>query len=100
MSKYKSIDLFAGIGGIRLGFDRAFGDEIETVFVSEWDDYAQKTYKANFNDAFDNAGDIIDTSLTEWLSKADENDPTRCGFPKCKIHDTYISVHGCWVCTD
>lgn len=30
---YKSIDLFAGIGGIRLGFDRAFKDEIETVFV-------------------------------------------------------------------
>lgn len=37
MTKYKSIDLFAGIGGIRLGFERAFGDEINTVFVSEWD---------------------------------------------------------------
>lgn len=57
--KYKSIDLFAGIGGIRIGFDRAFGEEaIETVFVSEWDAYAQKTYKANFSDAFDIAGDI------------------------------------------
>ena len=33
MTKYKSIDLFAGIGGIRLGFERAFGDEINTVFV-------------------------------------------------------------------
>lgn len=30
---YKSIDLFAGIGGIRLGFDQAFGNDIETVFV-------------------------------------------------------------------
>ena len=39
---YKSIDLFAGIGGIRLGFDRAFKDEIETVFVSEWDEKAQE----------------------------------------------------------
>lgn len=58
MSKYKSIDLFAGIGGIRLGFDNAFRDQIETVFVSEWDEYAQKTYKANFNDSFDIAGDI------------------------------------------
>ena len=38
--KYKSIDLFAGIGGIRMGFDNAFGPEIETVFVSEWDEFA------------------------------------------------------------
>lgn len=58
MKKYKSIDLFAGIGGIRLGFERAFGEQIETVFVSEWDEYAQKTYKANFKDDFDIAGDI------------------------------------------
>ena len=46
----KSIDLFAGIGGIRLGFENAFGNELKTVFVSERDEYAQKTYKANFND--------------------------------------------------
>ena len=58
MSKLKSIDLFAGIGGIRMGFDRAFNDDIETVFVSEWDEYAQKTYKANFHDSFEVAGDI------------------------------------------
>lgn len=58
MTKYKSIDLFAGIGGIRLGFDNAFGNDIETVFVSEWDEFAQKTYRANFSDAFDIAGDI------------------------------------------
>ena len=54
----KSIDLFAGIGGIRLGFDNAFGEDIQTVFVSEWDEHAQKTYRANFNDNFDIAGDI------------------------------------------
>ena len=58
MSKVKSIDLFAGIGGIRMGFDNAFGNNIETVFVSEWDEYAQKTYRANFSDKFDIAGDI------------------------------------------
>lgn len=58
MSKIKSIDLFAGIGGIRMGFDRAFGNKIETVFVSEWDEFAQKTYRANFQDSFDIAGDI------------------------------------------
>ena len=65
MSKYRSIDLFAGIGGIRLGFDRAFGKEIETVFVSEWDEYAQKTYRSNFADSFDIAGDITVISEKE-----------------------------------
>lgn len=55
---YRAIDLFAGIGGIRKGFDNAFGSEIETVFVSEWDAFAQKTYRANFQDVFEIAGDI------------------------------------------
>jgi len=41
-----------------MGFDRAFGKNIETVFVSEWDEYAQKTYKANYKDRFEIAGDI------------------------------------------
>lgn len=58
MNKLKAIDLFAGIGGIRLGFDNAFKENIETVFVSEWDEYAQKTYSLNFSDTFDIAGDI------------------------------------------
>ena len=58
MRKYKAIDLFAGIGGIRMGFDNAFGEQIETVFVSEWDDYAQKTYTENSKDSFEIAGDI------------------------------------------
>lgn len=58
MVEFRSIDLFAGIGGIRMGFDKAFGEEIETVFVSEWDEYAQKTYRANFHDNFEIAGDI------------------------------------------
>lgn len=58
MKKFKSIDLFAGIGGIRLGFDNAFGSDIETVYVSEWDLPARKTYKANFDDPFEISGDI------------------------------------------
>lgn len=57
---YKSIDLFAGIGGIRMGFDNAFGKSIETVYVCEWDEYAQKTYKENYHDSFDIAGDITE----------------------------------------
>lgn len=55
----KSIDLFAGIGGIRRGFDNAFKKGIQTVFVSEWDKPAQATYKANYpDDPFEIAGDI------------------------------------------
>ena len=45
---YKMIDLFAGIGGIRLGFERAFDNDAETVFVSEIDKYARTTYAENF----------------------------------------------------
>lgn len=41
------IDLFAGIGGIRMGFENAGG---ECVFTSEWDEPAQKTYQANFKE--------------------------------------------------
>ena len=54
-----SIDLFAGIGGLRRGFDNAFGEDIQTAFVSEWDEPAQRTYRANYpEDLFEIAGDI------------------------------------------
>ncbi|MDD2697247.1 MAG: DNA cytosine methyltransferase [Arcobacteraceae bacterium] len=46
----KAIDLFAGIGGIRLGFAEAFKEDIEFVFSSEIDKYAQQTYYANFGE--------------------------------------------------
>ena len=49
------IDLFAGIGGLRRGFERLNG---RCVFTSEWDAHAVRTYKANFPDADDIAGDI------------------------------------------
>ena len=58
MKKYKSVDLFAGIGGIRMGFEQAFGKSIDTVYVSEIDPYAQQTYTANFGSGIDIAGDI------------------------------------------
>ncbi|KYG27722.1 DNA (cytosine-5-)-methyltransferase [Alkalihalobacillus trypoxylicola] len=44
---FKMIDLFAGIGGIRLAFQRQGG---QSVFASEWDKFACKTYKANFGE--------------------------------------------------
>ncbi len=41
------IDLFAGIGGTRIAFERAGGN---CVFSSEWDPFCQKTYQANFGE--------------------------------------------------
>ena len=49
-SKIKILDLFAGIGGIRLAFEEVAKDRIECVFTSEWDKFASKTYKENFGD--------------------------------------------------
>ena len=46
-SKFKFIDLFAGIGGIRIPFQELGG---ECVFSSEWDQFAQKTYRVNFGE--------------------------------------------------
>lgn len=73
----KSIDLFAGIGGIRKGFDNAFNDKIKTVFVSEWDEYAQETYQLNYHDDFEIAGDI--TKIKE--EEIPEFDICLAGFP-------------------
>ena len=78
MSTYKIADLFAGIGGTRLGFDRAFRDAAQTVYVCEIDPYARKTYFANF----DLEGAIVDSDIT----KVDENnvpdfDICLAGFP-------------------
>ena len=43
----KFIDLFAGIGGMRIAFERAGA---ECVYSNEWNKYSQKTYFANFHD--------------------------------------------------
>lgn len=61
MKKVKFIDLFAGLGGIRLGFEKSFQDlgfETECVMTSEIKQYAVKTLSKNFNhDYF--VGDIF-----------------------------------------
>lgn len=51
---FRFIDLFAGIGGLRRGFDE-YG---ECVFTSEWDKYSQATYLANYECEHEVAGDI------------------------------------------
>jgi DNA (cytosine-5)-methyltransferase 1 len=56
-SVFTFIDLFAGIGGIRIGFEKHGG---HCVFTSEWNKFAQKTYFENFPQTANHffAGDI------------------------------------------
>lgn len=77
MKQIRSIDLFAGIGGIRMGFDQVFGNSIKTVFISEWDEYCQKTYYQNFGHSLEIHGDI--TKVDE--KEIPEFDICLAGFP-------------------
>lgn len=56
------VDLFAGIGGIRLGFESAGG---QCVFTSEWNEPSVRTYRANFPDNHPIAGDITKVEAKE-----------------------------------
>jgi len=71
---FKFIDLFAGIGGLRRGFEPLGG---ECVFTSEWDRYSQLTYKANYQCNHEVAGDITKISPTEIPA----HDLLLAGFP-------------------
>ena len=53
-AQFTFVDIFAGIGGMRLGFEAAGGS---CVFTCEWDKHCQQTYRANFGDE-EIAGDI------------------------------------------
>jgi DNA (cytosine-5)-methyltransferase 1 len=70
---FRFIDLFAGIGGMRLGFEGAGG---RCVFTSEWDKNAQKTYMANFGGE-EPHGDITKVDLAD----IPEFDVLLAGFP-------------------
>jgi DNA (cytosine-5)-methyltransferase 1 len=72
-SAFTFVDLFAGIGGMRLGFQSAGG---RCVFTSEWDKYCQLTYRANFGNA-PIYGDIRTVDVTE----IPDHDVLLAGFP-------------------
>src|SRR5438309_6988884 len=55
-AKFTFIDLFAGIGGIRLGFEDIGG---RSVFASEWNPWAKKTYIENHGNHEPFIGDIV-----------------------------------------
>lgn len=73
--KYNFIDLFAGIGGIRTGFEKVFKDNSNFVFSSEIDKYAQISYEVNFGEK--PFGDI--TQINEEEIK--NHDIILAGFP-------------------
>jgi DNA (cytosine-5)-methyltransferase 1 len=71
---FSFIDLFAGIGGIRLGFEAAGG---RCVFTSEWDKYAQTTYIENFGENHELVGDITQVNAAD----IPDHDVLLAGFP-------------------
>jgi DNA (cytosine-5)-methyltransferase 1 len=73
---FRFIDLFAGIGGLRVGFQEIGG---HCVFTSEWDAKAQQTYALNFRDNHELAGDI--RPYAENPSLVPEHDVLLGGFP-------------------
>ncbi|MEB4819560.1 MULTISPECIES: DNA (cytosine-5-)-methyltransferase [Bacillus cereus group] len=58
--RFTMIDLFAGIGGVRLAFQKKGG---LSVFASEWDKFAVKTYKMNYGE--EPAGDITQVPIEQ-----------------------------------
>lgn len=74
--RFRFIDLFAGIGGLRLGFESIDG---HCVFTSEWDENARKTYALNFPDNHQIGGDIREFSQDP--GKIPEHDVLLAGFP-------------------
>ena len=73
---FRFIDLFAGIGGLRLGFESIGG---HCVFTSEWDTNSRKTYAVNFRDNHPIGGDVREFSRDPWLIP--EHDVLLAGFP-------------------
>lgn len=73
-AQFRFIDLFAGIGGIRLGFESAGG---KCVFTSEWNDFSKKTYIENFGSGDKFVGDIVRYDAEE----VPDHDVLLAGFP-------------------
>jgi len=71
---FRFIDLFAGIGGLRRGFEPLGG---RCVFTSEWDKYSQLTYRANHHCDHEIAGDITKVAVED----IPEHDLLLAGFP-------------------
>jgi DNA (cytosine-5)-methyltransferase 1 len=72
--EFTFIDLFAGIGGMRAGFEKSGGS---CVFTSEWNPWAQKTYIENYGNSHPLIGDIVPYDEDE----IPDHDVLLAGFP-------------------
>ena len=82
--RFTFIDLFAGIGGFRLAFERADGT---CVFSSEWDKFAQETYRANYGET--PTGDITQIAAAD----IPDHDILTAGFPCQPFSIAGVSKH-------
>lgn len=73
-ARFRMIDLFAGVGGIRLGFEANGG---QCVFTSEWNDFSKKTYVENHGDDHEFIGDIVPVDAAD----IPDHDVLLAGFP-------------------
>ena len=73
-NKFKFVDLFAGIGGIRKPFSDIGG---KCVLTCEWDDYANKTYKANWKNTVDH--EFVEDIKTITQPKGKDGKPVTGG---------------------
>lgn len=74
--EFRFIDLFAGIGGLRIGFEAIGG---RCIFTSEWDAWSQKTYALNFPNEHQIEGDI--RAFAKDPDRIPAHDVLLAGFP-------------------
>ena len=71
------IDLFAGIGGMRMGFERVEDYRGRCVYTCEWDRFSRQTYRTNFQPGEQIAGDIREVQTAD----IPQHDLLLAGFP-------------------
>ena len=87
--EFTFIDLFAGIGGIRCGFEKAGG---KCVFTSEYDKYAVKTYLANYYCDHDIHGDIREITQPDNMTREQACNHIQNSIPD---HDVLLAGFPC-----
>ena len=82
--KYKVVSLFAGIGGMDLGFDYA---GFNVIWANDFDKYAVQTYKGNIND------NIVLGDIRDVKNSIPKHDVLIGGFP-CQPFSTLGKLKG------